>query len=256
MIINKNNVFKNSYIQELTKKKALNRIYYKKLLIRSNLLNSTKLKILDNFQTFSIADFSKNCLTTNLGYSCNSTTFTYSNALNNLLKFKQDLPQFIGGKFNYLSLFTNTVKDLINNKTLFTNVLILNSVKGGYKCYCLGLFGFMPKRHFKACRNKALKNFFVNFKKKKISYLSGKALMCKKQKSNLTLSFIAINFFFNSFYKNNKFILRFSFYLGDTSFFTELKKVKFSKDKNFEKPLRYSRLNFIFLSETPFTSLP
>jgi len=109
-----------------------------------------------------------------------------------------------------------------------------------------------------------LKIFFLTLNKKKIKWLGFKSFffkkkstleIFKKQKSNLNLSFNTVNFFFNSFYKSNKFILRFPFYLGDNSFFTELKKVKFSKGKTFEKRLRYGRLNFVFLSEIPFKAV-
>ena len=134
-------------------RKLLNNLYYNKSFIRSSLLNSKNLSIIDNYSNFFITQTEKIKYlhfpdkTFTYGNSINSKLMVFCNVFNNLLKFK--LQSFIFSGFNphFIDLFQSTLNKIYETENKYKSILILNPVKGGFSCYALGVFGFLPESH-------------------------------------------------------------------------------------------------------------
>lgn len=237
MCINKNLVFnqKMLYEKNLLSKKLLNKIFYHKSYIRSNLLTNKKLKIVDHYSSSSSIDTDnlKNRISTHFsdfnGLSVNSKMYTFTNLLNNSIKFNNPMYSFVGTNLNYIESFDKTLSSLNQEENSFREILILNPIKGGFQCYFSGVFGFLPRSQ----ANILFYNLATNF------------LHSLKTCSQLT----GLNLFRNILDLQKRFIFRFPLKQGKVSLYPEHFKNNFSNKKAIKKRIFHNSLNVVFLAQ-------
>jgi len=235
MSLKKNHSFNDSFDSVLLSKKLLNKTFYHKSYVRSTLLNNKKLKIIDHYNTSSSIDIENLKLYTNNqilkydGMSLNSKMYTFTNLLNNSIKFNTPTYSFVGEKLNYLQSFETTLASLNQNDNNFREILILNPIKGGFQCYFSGAFGFLPRSQANI--------FFYD--------LANNFIHTLKQNTSL----IGLNLFKNIIDIQKRFIFRFPLKLGKVAIYPEHKKNNFAIKKGFKKRIFYNSLNVVFLAQ-------
>jgi len=217
-------------------KKLLNEEYYNKIYIRSNLLNHKKICVFDNSYSFSIFEtkyFKEDSLDSNkfLGSSINSKSYNYTNISNSALKFKKDNFTFVGSSVNFIQDFYKSLQNINSFQNKYKNLFILNPVKGGFNCYTLGLFGFLPRSH----ANRLFYELVFS--------------IMKEYNFSSCISFFS--FFRTNILQNKLFVFRFPLALGNVSLYPCYKRNNFaisrisgSKRKSFN-----NSLNLVFLSQ-------
>ena len=161
--------------------KVLNNVFFNKSYLRTNLDLQKKTVLFDNYYNF----FSSNTLIKtpsflhSIGSASNSTQYTYKSIKNNKLRFKINVVHFTKYKNSttFLYSFLKQLSLLYKNKLLSTpprtdttakileahdtespqkrlnpykyTLILLKGIRGGYRCYSLGFFGFLPKSQFK-----------------------------------------------------------------------------------------------------------
>lgn len=217
-------------------KKLLNEEYYNKIYIRSKLLNHKKISLSDNSYSFSVFDnttLNLDALDTSpfLGSSLNSGNYTYTNVSNLALKFKKNNCSFIGSNSTFLASFYNSLYNINSSQNKYKNLFILNPVKGGFNCYTLGLFGFLPRSH----ANKLFYELVLNI----------------LREYNFSSCLTFFSFFRTNILRSNLFVFRFSLALGNVSLYPCYKRNNFSilKTSVSKKKCFNNSLNLVFLSQ-------
>jgi hypothetical protein len=168
MLLKKFFYHRKSLFGKINRKKFLLKNFYEKFLIRSNLMDSNTIKVLDtdtqiyNVQTANLARLVFNKTSNLEGFSFNARKILYANKRNNLLRFESFLCNF-SSQHNVLE---NTYRSLKcfkkKNKSLLNPVIVLKPIKGGFRCYCSGAVGFLPGSQARKAKEK---HFFFSIKK-------------------------------------------------------------------------------------------
>jgi hypothetical protein len=228
---------KHSVFDNILNKKLLNKNVYEKYFLRSNLLESKGIVVLDNDTSFFNVTEKNFATSYNVkfnsfeGCSMNIKKFLYKSKNFHFLRFQTLLFNFMN-KNNYLLSFYESLANLNFEKTknsIHNSLFFLKPIKGGFFCYSLGLIGFLPRRHGLLSMRRILfcllsDNLLVN----KISKL--KFLL---KKSHL----------FNTKY----FILRLPFKIGKITIPFRSKRNNFSLAIKKKKKTFAYHLNFVFL---------
>ena len=237
MCINKNLSFnqKTLYTTDLLSKKLLNKLFYHKSYIRSNLLTNKKLKIVDHYtgsssiENDSLKNRISNHFTDLNGLSINSKMYTFTNLLNSSIKFNNPMYSFVGTNLNYIEPFDKVLSSLNQEDNSFREILILNPIKGGFQCYFSGVFGFLPRSQ----ANILFYNLANNF------------LYSLKNSTQLT----GLRLFHTILDLQKRFIFRFPLKQGKVSLYPEHYKNNFSNKKTIKKRIFHHSLNVVFLAQ-------
>ena len=236
MSIKKNLLFsQNNLYPNLLNKKLLNKIFYHKSYIRSNLLMNKKIKIMDHYNTSSTLDvenlksYVNNQISDYNGVSINSKMYTFTNLLNSAIKFNNPMYSFVGENLNYIKSFDEVLASLNQNENHFREVLVLNPIKGGFQCYFSGIFGFLPRSQANILFYDLANNFLYSLKN--------------------CLPLTGLNLFKKVIDIQKRFIFRFPLKLGKVSLYPEHLKNNFSNKKTIKKRIFYNSLNVVFLAQ-------
>jgi len=224
----------NSEIDNSSNKKVLSKIIYGKFLVRSPLLESTPLYVLDNDSTFfnvssfKLKKFVK--LPEDLtGSSLLAKEFEYKNKLNKSLVIKNFIVKNdCSIKTTLIDSFYSTLQ--LSRKHYLSSLLILNPIKGGFICYSSGITGFMPRSHATFAFSNALKVF---------------------TKSSLKVESIN-NLSFLIDYQNkikDFLVFRVANWWGKITLFPRIKKNRLSILSRRKKRFFSNNLNFVFLTK-------
>jgi len=188
------------------KKKLLNlNLYNKSFLMSNSLFKSEKIILINNYSNES-SIIKNNYKSKNIiGSSVNSKYTNFSNNTFDPIRFR----------LNSLSLNHNTsfLNSLYDSFNLFFNeqnklkyFIILKPIKGGFKTYCSGFIGFVPRKHMSFIIDKILTFFFINnFNIKKIVKL--KDLLLKNPFTLFRLPFVEYKFIvYINYFKHKKFV--------------------------------------------------
>lgn len=225
----------NSEIDNYLNKKVLSKTIYGKFLVRSPLLESTPLYVLDNDNTFfNVSSFrlkkfvklSQEDLT---GGSLLAKEFEYKNKLNKSLVIKNFIVKNdCATKTTLINSFYSTLQ--LSRKHYLSSLLILNPIKGGFICYSSGVIGFMPRSHATFAFSHALTAF---------------AKSSLKEESINSLSFLID-------YKNkikDFLVVRVANWWGKITLFPKIKRNRFSILSRRKKRSFSNNLNFVFLTK-------
>jgi hypothetical protein len=218
-------------------KKFLNMVYYNKSYVRSDLLDSKELKLLDNNRGLNIIPINKtnpyvfNNSKTLDGLSIPSKEVIFKNNLNLFLNFKKDSIFFSKNQLDNLKPLVKILPILSKTKRIFKKVILLNPTKGGFNCYCSGFFGFIP-----------LKHAIFSFKK-----LSDKVAKKASEKIINKSLLSTLKFFTFNVNKVKNFIFHLKFFIGSISLHINYKKNNFSNLKRRNK-VYFNTLSVVFLA--------
>lgn len=227
------NIINNNINNTLTKK-LLNNNYYNKSFIRSTLLSNKNLYIVDNYSEFfslnnieieNLINLKKQKI---LGNSIDSSLTIFRNVFNGALKFKLQSFIFSGFCSNFVNKFNFNLNMLYDVENKYKKVLILDPVKGGFSCYSLGFFGFLPKSQANV--------FFFCF-------------LSKIKKSKKIYNLFIINICKKKDFIQKSFLFRFPLNIGKISIYSQKVKNNFSKRKKKKKKFLYNNINFVFLAK-------
>jgi len=151
--------------------KLFNITRYPKSYVRGDLLQNQNLKLLDQYITSTVLESTivknhlNNALINCTGVSINSQRFNFKHVIIDSLQFQKSSHVFAGSSVMCLQSFIRSLEHLQQQKNKFSELLLLNPIKGGFCCYFSGLYGFLPKSHarlvFKRLARK-FKNFTQN----------------------------------------------------------------------------------------------
>jgi hypothetical protein len=224
-----------SLFDEINTKKFLNKNFYEKLLVRSNLMDLKAIKVLDtdtkiyNVATVSLTRLIFNKTLNFEGFSLNTRKILYTNKRNNVLRFESFLCNF-SSKYNMLRSIYKSFKCLQKKDgNSLNSIIILKPIKGGFSCYCTGVVGFIPHRHgLKILK----KNFFFSI---------------KAQVENVKQEFNCVNYFLSQGKFTDKYFTpRASFNLGKAELYSRYKRNNFSSSSRKKKDFA-NDYNFVFL---------
>lgn len=226
--------FIDAKIKTTLDRKLFNDSYYNKSFIRSSFLSNKHLNVIDNYSDFfSIKDNNTEYVNhinkdNILGNSINSHLTQFCSVFNNFFKFKLQSFSFSGLDVNLIRKFNDNL-NLLFIENRYKKMLILNPVKGGFFCYSLGFFGFLPKSHARV--------FFFFFMKK----------WARNKLLNISDKLFVIRLCIHKNFLEKTFIFRFPFILGKfIAYFQKIKK-NFSKRKR-KNRIFYNDMNFVFLA--------
>lgn len=226
---------KESLFDEINVKKFLNKNFYAKFLVRSSLLNSKTINVLDT--STKIYNVSKSDLEGLLqkkispleGFSLNSHKTVYTNKRNTALRFESFLCNF-SSSVNLLETVYQSFKCLqLKSASGQNSLIILKPIKGGFCSYCSGIIGFLPRSH----------GLMIM---KKILFLSVKMKVTQnKHLLDYFHYFLALGKFTNKY-----FTPRLLFNLGQAVVYSRFKKNNFSSSSRKKKDFS-TEYNFVFL---------
>jgi len=145
------------------------------------------------------------------GVAINSQRYQFKHYINDSVQFKQSVHLFSGASLFCLNSFLLSLSILTSPKNKFRELLILNPIKGGFRCYCLGMFGFLAKAHGVSFFNSSFKTSFN---------------LARDTTSTLQLFHQAIKF-------QQNFVFRFPFDNGNLLYTPRVLKRTFSFQKKF-----------------------
>ena len=224
-------------LKSVVRKKILSKDTFAKSYIRGSLFNSETINIVDNNNSFSnlsvrntLRIYGKNFVKQLNGVSLQTNSFFYKNKLNNKLKFRSFVLNFVRYK-NLINSFYDSLKMLeVSNKKVLNTLLVLKPKKGGFNCYSSGVHGFLPRSHGLFLFNKALINVFENTREKK-RIISFSSLINSAKLRKIPI------------------VLRLNFLLGKVSFYPKSKRNSFSSTFRRRKRKFLANYNFVFLSQ-------
>lgn len=213
-------------------KKFLNINYYNKSLIRSTLLNNNRINLIDNYSNFETLQSSRIKFQPiqhlkQEGLGLPTKAFTYTNRLNHFIKFRLNTCSLEFKDVNLLSSFDKTLLSLTEKANTFNTFLLLTPIKGGFKAYSSGLFGFLPSNQIKV--------LFLEFEKNLFTFLS----------HDTNLDFLEL--FKKTLSIKKNFLFRFPLFIGKISIYPGFKKNNFSKAQKVKRKVFSSDLNIVFL---------
>ena len=141
-------------IKTTLNKKLFNDSYYNKSFIRSSLLNNKHLNVIDNYSDFfsmknNDIEYASHINKEDIqGNSINSRLTKFCSVFNNFFKFKLQSFFFSGVDVHFIKRFNDNL-NLLYIENRYKKMILLHPVKGGFFCYSLGFFGFLPKSHAK-----------------------------------------------------------------------------------------------------------
>lgn len=216
-------------------KKVLSKKIYGKFLVRSPLLESNPLYVLDNDNTFfnissfRLKKFIKLPQDDLTGSALLAKEFEYKNKLNKSLVIKNFIVKNDSAiKTSLINSFYSTLQ--LSRKHYFSSLLILNPIKGGFICYSSGVTGFMPRSH----ATFAFSNALTIFNKASLAEDSIKSLSFLIDPKNKIKDFL---------------VIRVSNWWGKITLFPRVKKNRFSSLSRRKKRTFSNNINFVFLTK-------
>lgn len=216
-------------------KKVLAKSIYGKFFVRSPLLESNPLYLIDdgsnffNVSSFRLKKFVKSSQEDLSGSSLFAKEFEYKNKLNKSLEIKSFLVKNNSTKkISLLNSFFSILQ--LTKKNHLNSLLVINPTKGGFICYSNGVTGFMPRSHATFIFNKTFGRF--------------------KQFSSREGYLGNLNFLLDTLNKKKDFLVfRLSNWSGKVTLFPRIKKNKFSNLSRRKKRPFSANINFIFLTK-------
>ena len=131
------NIYTNnlSSIELLQSKKLFSEKVYNKFFIRSAVRKGKTLKVIDSGSNFFHILSKQTC-----GSSFYGKYAVYTNQLNKQLKFKYFSAQETLKPSNFLNTFLMFPLSKLS-------MILLKPIKGGFRAYCAGMLGFLPRSH-------------------------------------------------------------------------------------------------------------
>jgi len=216
-------------------KKVLSKTIYGKFLVRSPLLESTPLYVLDNgnnffnISSFRLKKFVKLPQDDLTGSSLFAKEFEYKNKLNKSLVIKNFIVKNDSAiKTSLINSFYTTLQ--LSRKHYLSSLLILNPIKGGFICYSSGVTGFMPRSH----ATFALSNALTIFNKALFAEDSLKSLSFLIDPKNKIKDFL---------------VIRVSNWWGKITLLPRIKRNRFSSLSRRKKRSFSNSINFVFLTK-------
>lgn len=228
MLLNNPLLQESNFITVELKQKLLNKVYFNKGLIRNSFINTKKIKLIDNQNSFDLLNSSSLKKKIISGYSLAFQKETYSHLTKPSLSFQKNSSYFNTELKN--NFFDNSLiffEKSTSQSEKFKDFLIIKPIKGGFLCFFMGFIGFLPFSHY--CF--ALNAFYIN-------------LDPMNYKNIMTTS----NFLLNQY---NNYVLRLSFMnlnpsISSTNFINRKNRAR-RKKSLFLFPLK-QRTNFVFLT--------
>ena len=216
------------FLDKTVEKKICN-TFYNKSYVRST-ITTDNLSIFDNYSELNaIRTLKRDKI--KVGTSKNTKITFYQSTFGYFIKFRLESFKQNLKLCNYVDFFNKSFNLLCDEENLYRNTLILKPKKGGYKCYSLGFFGFVPRKHFFYVRNKLFRENTIN------------------NDINYSYFYYFIKLFRNNVKSNiNKyFFFRLDLHVGSFTFFP--KKIFYNYVKTKKKKIFRNRFNLVFLSQ-------
>lgn len=170
--------------QKFVEKKIFSNFVYSKHLVRSDLTDSSKIELIDNYTSLTniwVKDSLKP------GVSFFSTRFLFKHKHNDILKFYSFLNYKISiNNSREITKLYDSLNFISASKNSLRLMLLLNPVRGGFNAYSCGFLGFLPRSQNKILFKNILSNRF-----KENSFLSN--FLFLSARNQITKNFFSIS---------------------------------------------------------------